>query len=650
MRSARSFLILLLLICPTLVAAGVKTPSWKSELNAPVRWQHMTMFGTLIVNTNLGLVGIDATSGKRLWAHKSLATVVADNAEEIPATPLVVLDDGADDARIVIVNVVDGTIVFDSKREGLVQILDKRVLPRSGGLLIAGFEAGKPQTTLFMYDMATGTRRWRSDALHSGTGKLMTFLTAVIEVTQNISPLSSGPLELDDGSFLLAASGKIYRMRADNGAVMWKQSFGWGYPELYLNDAHPERVFVGAQSGGEEYMEGTQSVYHSLALDTGEPIWKKPAQFRGAFNPHLVFATAGLVISEHTEGGGRMRMLDYHSGDSLWGKKGRGLKIKGGIVDHAFVNNQLVITTGFDSAWNDKGTEYLMYVVDLDQGALRTKKPTSVRGRLRYTSALPSGLLYVTSHEVNVLEPATGKLLNNTAVRSKRPIVATRDADTLYAFTTDDGLVHKLDLSSGRLTPFSTAKVKLQGKDTLAGLEVRPDGLVLLGQQSLVAWDRSGTVVFESYHPAPKRNAFLQALLYAQAARSAAASFASGAYAVGFADASNNTNPGTVGREITTGFAEGYADMSEGYAGLAMDYFKAARSRFQASAAARDFVFMMVRQDNRRIGLAQVSKDSGAIVSVIDLGRETKPNYQVDDIGNQIFHQTDPSVIVAYQF
>ena len=79
-------------------------------------------------------------------------------------------------------------------------------------------------------------------------------------------------------------------------------------------------------------------------------------------------------------------------------------------------------------------------------------------------------------------------------------------------------------------------------------------------------------------------------------------------------------------------------------------YFGAARERFQASASARDFLFMMVRQDNKRLGLAQVSKDNGEIVSLIDLGRERKPTYQVDDIGNLVFHQTHGTVIAACQF
>ena len=500
--------------------------------------------------------------------------MIAESVVEIPGTDLIVLKQGDRDPRLLILNASHGTLVFDSRAAGLVQILDKRVLPRSGGLLIAGFEAGKPQTTLFMYDIATGAPRWRSDALHHGTGKLVTLLTALVESTQQLSPLSSGPLELADGSFLLAASGKILRVRAEDGEVVWREPFPWGAPRLYLTPLHPDRVFVGSRIGGEEYMEGTQSLYHCLTLATGAPVWSEPMRFCGAFNPHLVFLDSGLVISEHTEGGGRMRLLNYDTGTSRWGSRGKGLKIKGGIVAHDVIGDQLVVTTGFDSAWNDKGTEYLLYVVDTAQGELRFKKPLRVRGALRHSMAIAGGVLYATTHEVNVLDPVTGERRNPSTVKSKRLVVATLDDESLYAFSQDDGLIHRIDLATGKLAAFSRTRVKLEDGDTPVRLEKRGDKLVLLGQQSVVSWDSAGELGFARYHPAPKRSGVMRALLYAQAARSAAASFASGVYAAGFSAASAETEPGSVGKEITSGISEGYAGLSEGYADLAGGLFR----------------------------------------------------------------------------
>ena len=98
------------------------------------------------------------------------------------------------------------------------------------------------------------------------------------------------------------------------------------------------------------------------------------------------------------------------------------------------------------------------------------------------------------------------------------------------------------------------------------------------------------------------------------------------------------------------GFSEGFGQLSQGYAGLAGDYIEFARRRYQASAESRDFVFMMTRDAERNISLVQVSKLNGEIMGSIDLGRDKEPDYQVDDIANQIFYRPGNSMIVSYRF
>ena len=628
----------------------VKAPTWTQQLSAPVNWQQMTMSGTLIVATHDGLLGLDTKTGLQVWRHADLRGIKVDGFEEIPGSALVVLTQGQRDKRIIVLDALKGTVVFDSRKENLAQILDKRILHNSSGLLIAGFEVGKPKTTLFLYDISTGKRRWKSDALHSGKGKMIAFLSAIVAATQNISPISSSPVELSDGTFLLAAGGDIYRMGADNGAVVWKTAFPWGSPHLYLSEIHPNRVFVGAGFGGEEYLEGNQSIYHALDLDSGRTLWEKPKTFRGAFNPNVIFADEGLLVSEYTASKGWLRLLDYDSGKSLWGKKGRGLKIKGGVAGHALSGRHMAITTGYDSAWNDEGIEYYFYVVDLIAGKLTFKKPVKIRGELIATRTLPSGVLYATTHEINVLDISSGKKLNPNQLKSKRQIKSVADDHFLYAFAQDSGLLHKLDLRSGLVSTLSGEKVKLKGKDKSRGLEIRADRIVLIGQQSVVAWDKQGSLIFNQYHKAPQRPVVLRALLYAQAARSAARSFASGVYAGGFAQASSHADKGGAEHLVTSELSAGYAQMSQGYGRLVGSYWRAASERFQASKQSRDFVFMMIRQENKRFGLAQVNKDTGNIVGVIDLGKEKQPKYQVDDIGGLVFRQTSASEITAYQY
>ena len=67
-------------------------------------------------------------------------------------------------------------------------------------------------------------------------------------------------------------------------------------------------------------------------------------------------------------------------------------------------------------------------------------------------------------------------------------------------------------------------------------------------------------------------------------------------------------------------------------------------------AEARDFVFMMVQDEERHVSLAQVSKLDGRIVGQIAMQGDKEPSYQVDDIGNLLFYRPTPSTITTYRF
>ena len=128
------------------------------------------------------------------------------------------------------------------------------------------------------------------------------------------------------------------------------------------------------------------------------------------------------------------------------------------------------------------------------------------------------------------------------------------------------------------------------------------------------------------------------------------ASAYAGLYSAAAASAAADSQAGSVEQQLATGFSDGFGQLSQGYAGVAGDYIEFARRRYQASAESRDFVFMMTRDEQRNIALVQVSKLNGEILGSIDLGREKEPNYQVDDIANQIYYRIGDSMIVSYQF
>ena len=110
----------------------------------------------------------------------------------------------------------------------LTQIASMHFLPQSGSLLIAGFETGKPQPTLFLYDIHTGKRLWSSDALNEGMNDLMRFLVTAALVLTDATPMQSAPVELDDGTFIVGAMGNVYRFDQSNGQVIWKTAYAGG--------------------------------------------------------------------------------------------------------------------------------------------------------------------------------------------------------------------------------------------------------------------------------------------------------------------------------------------------------------------------------------------------------------------------------------
>ena len=622
-------------------------PSWRMDFQRPIGWQRVTTLGDLIVNTAGGLYAVEPETGNLRWSHTDLGNLPRGGFEEIPGAPLVVIDDGQVDPRTVILNLMTGALIFDSQAENLTQIASKHMLAQSGSLLIAGFEAGKPQPTLFLYDIHSGKRLWSSDALNEGMNDLMRFLVTAALVLTDSTPMQSAPVELDDGTFIVGAMGNVYRFDQSNGQVIWKAAYAGGAFELQRSAHRPDVVYVGAEETSDNFVT-TQ--YQGFRLSDGEPLWKRPFRFSKPMNRLTIPIDRGLLVSEGDRDKGRLRLLEYDTGESLWGRRGRGIELKGQILDYVYTDAGLVLTTGFDSIWTDKGTEYLLYVLDTQTGAMRFEDPVKVRGRLLTTELTNNGLLYVTSHEINVFDPATGALLNDSVLRSREQLVTVNEGPGLMAFNSEDGHLYRLDRSTGRISRISTEPFRFQDKDRARGLDVRADGLVLMGRQTVARFNLDGQLQAHAHHRAPREPNWLRALAWAEGIRAGMASAYAGLYSTAAMAAAAETEEGSVGQQIAEEFQTGFSELQQGYAGLAQDYIAFARKRYQASAQSRDFVFMMVQDDERNVFLAQVSKLDGRILGQIDMRRDKEPEYQVDGVANQVYYRATDSVISAYRF
>jgi outer membrane protein assembly factor BamB len=593
--------------------------------------------------------------------HTDLAGRPEQGLDELAGSPLVMLTGsaGLETPRTVVLNVFNGQLVFDTRIAKVGQISAPRVLPEAGSLLVGGFEIGNVQPTLFAYSMNDGSLLWKSDvlatAMNPGGNRLLGALLSVTLAVVKIDPVQSQPLELGDGTFLLGAMGHVMRLDAATGDVRWKTPFAGGVFEFRETDARPGVVYVGAEEieqvmgAGETTQQRIQTHYQGFRLDDGAAVWKRAVNFSKPMNRSIIALERGLLVSDGDSDKGKLQLIDYDTGASLWGNKGRGIEVAGQVVEYSFAGTDLVLTTGYDSIWTNKDTAYLLYVLDTTSGSFRFAKPFEVKGRMLGTELAMQGLIYVTTHEINIFDPATGTLRNAPVLRSRAPLVTVDDRNLVYVFNSDDGLVYSFDRYTGAVAKLSKTPFALDD-DHARALDLVDDTLVLMGQQTVAGFGLDGSQKFAVHYDAPRNPTWLRALAWAEGVRMGMASVSAGMYSAAFADAAGDAAQGSAGREVATELSRGFGDLSHGYQNLSGDYISFARRRYEASAQSRDFFFMMVQHEDRREALAQISKRDGRILSEIDLGRDKEPAYQVDDVSSSVYYRPADSVVAGYRF
>jgi outer membrane protein assembly factor BamB len=640
--------------------------AWSARLDGPVEWQRVAPLGQLLVKTSRSLSGLDPVQGRVLWSQTTLGPLTQDRFEVIEGTSLVVLSDGQAKPRVVVLDSVDGHVVFDSRAAGVEQVLSRHYLPQSRALVLFGFSTGDPATTMFLADVDSGTLRWRNNKLVESQGKMARF-AAFLQKAMNASGIVGEPVEITPDTFVFASNNETFAVRTKTGDIVWRapNPHDTKAARFDVSDKAPGLVFVGSEtamsttssfgsgthvstgSTGSEEILYTETMARRIA--DGTAVWPKGVRVKGGLND-VIFTDQGIILSPRTTGKGKILLCDYKTGESTWGRKGKGIEIQGGIINHDWTPAGLVLTTGYDSAWTNKGTEYFLTLIDPKTGDLRFEEPLRLRGRITSTKMIPAGLLFTTTSEVNVLDLKSGRPLLGDGVRSDDSLVATSSGRTLFAYAAKEGTLHRLDLDRGTLETLSKEAATLEEDEAPMGIEVDGDRITVISSQNVIAWKTDGTLLFHAYHRSPGLPGLQQALLRAEQFRTGMAAAAAGMGAVTFASASQASSPGSVERAVTATAATSYAEGSAQLAHLSARYGEAARTRFKATAVSPDFVFMMVKRSQGNVGLARVSKETGRMDAVIDLGRDREPVYDVDAIANLIYYRSAPDTVSAYRF
>jgi outer membrane protein assembly factor BamB len=675
--SIRTFLFVVML-SPVFCIGQQKQPvAWTAKFKSPINWQRVHSLGLIIVSTNDALYGVNPTDGNIIWENKTFPALAPETFEEVAGTEFITIAYKNDNTSTIpmqaIIEVSGGKVLFDSKKESI-GVLSRHVLPASGKLLVIGMRPKNLVASLFMYDIGTGQQVWANDELfkaESGGKGLLGKLQTMGTELGSLQALTSDPYEIDQNSLLLTHPLYVIRINSATGQVTWKNKIEPSkHGDIYFSPYKKGIVYIGTDiesstgsgftttSGGSQSMpqKFLYNVYYAFDVNTGAPIWKQPARENDLLNlviPH----EKGLIICPRSSQKPTINLIDYTTGQTMWGKKGKGIKAEGSVVSYVPTDKGILITTAFDNAWNSKAEEYYLNILDPNTGTLKYEKSAKLKGDLVRSELIPKGLLFITTKEVNILDVGTGSLLWPNSIEAGNPFNSdqvrpfpTGDNGTgkLIVYSPKDKAVYEVDKQAGTNRKLTTAKIEFEGKEIPRSIDITNDGIVLASEQNVMKIGPDGLSKFYKYYPAPREPALMRALLAAQAVRAAYIGAAAGAYSAAFAQgAQQTTDPAgkVVGQELSKGFGE-LSNAGFAYSASAMKQFNA---RYKASLSTPNFIMMMTKQEKKGNQLIQVGKVNGEIMNAIDIKNDKEPEYDVDEIFNYVYYRRSPNEIVCYK-
>lgn len=643
----RAFAFLIAFSIISTVCFGQVEVKWSKELPGKIMWQEVTALGNLIVCTDEALLGVNTETGNVTWRNGAFANLRSDAYRELTNSPFFTV---TTNTSIHLLDQFSGDEVFNSKKAGIKIIDSYFLLYNSDAILVAGKDPND-QLLMLSVKMSTGGVSW---SMNEKFGRI---------VAAN---------ELGNNELLIVTLFNNYKLNAGTGKIIWKEvnskeaaqteklgAFGDLLKtaaenmskdmDIQLDFYRPEGgdvFYLGSQkqsqssmttSSGEPTINYTNN-YNAYKISDGSLVWKNNVEMQGKLG-YLVFRDNGFIVLPDDGNRTKINMFDYQTGTGQWGKKGKGIAIKGGIYDYLDSGDGILLVSR--TANND----FLNYL-DSKTGVITFEKPVKVEGSVVGIVALSNSILYITTESMNILDPTTGMLKWKKSIQTTPSLTAEHDGK-IYAYDTRSGLLNVVDKQTTEVKELSYARLEFQGKESPQQLEVMADGIFLHSDQNVAKFNVDGTLKFMQYYPAPREEGWKRALLYASAVRAAyigaASYYVSGSLAAAEGDVrKEDAAAGEMVSQIGAAYGQ-LGDAASKYAGTA---FKQANARKKATLAGRDFMFMMSKEDN--IVLLKVSKLTGKADGKINLGKDREPNYAVDDITSQVYYQTADNKLTSY--
>ncbi len=656
MRKSIQFL-LLSLLCYAIPAHSQQVKSvWSKTFPDGVNWQMMTSLGNYIVGTSKGIAGINPEKGEVLWKNDRVGLLTPDKVKQLGSSALLMINHGN---TISILDPFSGETKFDTRTAGISSITDQKILYKANGILISGRNAAG-KDILLMSSMADGQVKWK---IEDDFGRLITaseispneLLLVTLFFNYKINPADGKIIWKNDVSEAnqqiekLGALGGMLKQAATNAAQTMEFNVQfYQHPTKPIFYIASEQEGRPASTGGFTTTTTTGSgpsyhtTYTAFDMNNGDRLWAKPLDLSGKIGG-VYFDESGIVIMPDDGSNTKVNLYDYESQEGKWGKKGKGISIKGGVYDYKKVKGGWVLVSQ-----NTNGKNFVSYL-DQNTAALTFDKPVQINGRLLYSEITPKGLFYITTEEVNILDITVGKLILDKGIPTS-PSLTAQQGDVVYLFNLRDNSLLALDKTSASLKVV-TAGIKFEGKESPQNIELRDNGILVSASQNVALVGFDGKILYQKYVEAPRDPGIMRALQYAQAVRAAyiGATAYNASAAFQSAGQQARANDEQASGVMLEGIGNAYGELGNAASDFAKKSWQAANTRYKATQNANDYMVVLARQDKNNV-LMKINKTTGESEGTIDLGKDNMPNYTMDGVTGMVFYSVGAGAVAAYQF
>ena len=642
----KSLSFILLFVAMSLNAQLKET--WSSSFDKEVNWQIVTSLGNYILQTDSGLFGIQNETGEVIWHDPSFTDLSETDFAELNNSPFAKIETTH---GLFFINMFDGSTVFNSFDNGIKKVKDHFVLYRSNSIVVSGKSEDKENIAVSV-DIETGKVLWKSK---EDFGKIVDIVELSDEELLGVTLFKNLRINSLSGEVIwsVANTKESQQLGAMGGMGNLLQKFAETVvdtEDIKLDFAiHPslEYFVIGTEevndnvtisSSSQNQTPSYNSTYRAYSVKSGDLIWKKPVTAKGQLG-HSTWVADNLLIMPFGTNNSKVNLIDIKTGQGLWGKKGRGVSIKGGVYSYTPTENgMLVITTR-----NDKN--FLNYL-DTQSGVFTFDKTIKVKGYVGYTLTTDNGILYATEREMNIVNTATGDLLWEKDLKTHYNLVQQKD-DLLYLFNNKTASINAVDLNSGQISMSGQTEIDFKEGEGPKQIEVRDSGIVLSSDQNFAMYDFDGKLTYQSYYKSPKEEGWKRALLYAGSIYSGYLSAVSGLASGVMSQASQQAGHQSVEGQTYAEVGQAYNEMSKAAGGAASMAFGAANKRFKATKESRDYIMVLTKTEEG-IELVKMNKDTGESETSIALGKNRKPNYAIDLIEGIVYLEVDKNNIKQY--